>query len=214
MNTESENKSSNLLIGCTGSIASKLLLEIIKASRLLNFNIKIVLTNSAKIFTDKEELDYTHLKNSYNCDIFTDNDEWQYYNKFKRVLHIELRDWANYLLIAPLSANTLAKIYNGICDNLLTCIIKAWCNNKQIFYAPAMNTKMYNHYLTEIHRNYLNKVLGYIEIVSESKRLACGDIGIGAMAHINKIFKEINNYVNRKKITDYFKKVPLAKKKD
>ena len=64
------------------------------------------------------------------------------------VLHIELRRWADILLIAPLSANSLAKIASGLCDNLLTCVIRAWDVNKPLFFCPAMNTLMYEHPMT------------------------------------------------------------------
>jgi phosphopantothenoylcysteine decarboxylase len=59
-----------------------------------------------------------------------------------------IRNWANSLLIAPLSANTLAKISNGLCDNLLTCIVRAWDYEKKFVVAPAMNTYMYENEFT------------------------------------------------------------------
>ncbi|CAB4317634.1 unnamed protein product [Prunus armeniaca] len=56
------------------------------------------------------------------------------------VLHIELRCWADIMVIASLSANTLSKIAKGLCDNLLTCVVHAWDYSKPFFVAPAMNT--------------------------------------------------------------------------
>lgn len=59
------------------------------------------------------------------------------------------------MLIAPLDANTLAKIANGLCDNLLTCVVRAWHPNKQIFFAPAMNAAMWENPITHQHRRTL-----------------------------------------------------------
>lgn len=74
----------------------------------------------------------------------TDKDEWESWKlKGDKVLHIELRKWAHIMLIAPLSANSLAKISNGLCDNLLMSIVRAWDFNKPFIVAPAMNTYMY-----------------------------------------------------------------------
>lgn len=64
-------------------------------------------------------------------------------------MHIELRKWADCLLIAPLSANTMAKISNGLCDNLLTNVARAWDYNKPMILAPAMNTMMYENPITK-----------------------------------------------------------------
>ncbi|ORE20528.1 flavo protein [Rhizopus microsporus] len=59
------------------------------------------------------------------------------------ILHIQLRDWADIMVIAPLDANTMGKIANGLCDNLLTCILRAWNVMKPVIACPAMNTSIY-----------------------------------------------------------------------
>lgn len=66
-----------------------------------------------------------------------------------------MRKWADLLLIAPLDANTLAKFSNGICDNLLTCILRCWDPKKQILLAPAMNTLMWDHPVTSTQLNII-----------------------------------------------------------
>src|SRR6185369_6888844 len=86
-----------------------------------------------------------------------DEDEWpgrndgQRYERSDQVLHIELRRWAEVFLIAPLDANTLAKLANGLCDNCLTCVWRAWDQARPLFLAPAMNTLMWQHPLTVRH---------------------------------------------------------------
>eukprot|EP00076_Gallus_gallus_P015483 XP_015134528.1 phosphopantothenoylcysteine decarboxylase isoform X3 [Gallus gallus] len=90
------------------------------------------------------------------------------------VLHIELRRWADLMLVAPLDANTLAKLANGICDNLLTCVIRAWDLHKPLLFCPAMNTAMWEHPITAQQVEQL-KGFGYTEIPCVVKKLVCGD---------------------------------------
>ncbi|KAH9508426.1 hypothetical protein Btru_055207 [Bulinus truncatus] len=123
-------------------------------------------------------------KDGQNVSIYRDEDEWEAWSNIQDpVLHIELRKWADVMLIAPLDANTLAKIANGICDNLLTCVVRAWDMQKPLLFAPAMNTFMYEHPITSTHIDLLKK-FGYKEIPCISKKLACGDTGFGAMAEV------------------------------
>ncbi|XP_015728061.1 phosphopantothenoylcysteine decarboxylase isoform X3 [Coturnix japonica] len=90
------------------------------------------------------------------------------------VLHIELRRWADLMVVAPLDANTLAKLANGICDNLLTCVIRAWDLHKPLLFCPAMNTAMWEHPITAQQVEQL-KGFGYTEIPCVVKKLVCGD---------------------------------------
>ncbi|KAG2315854.1 hypothetical protein Bca52824_018976 [Brassica carinata] len=123
--------------------------------------------------------------------LFTDEEEWSSWNKIgDPVLHIELRRWADVMVVAPLSANTLAKIAGGMCDNLVTCIIRAWDYSKPLFVAPAMNTLMWNNPFTERHLLSLDE-LGITLIPPIKKRLACGDYGNGAMAEPSLIYSTV-----------------------
>uniref|UniRef100_A0A4X2KTU9 Phosphopantothenoylcysteine decarboxylase n=1 Tax=Vombatus ursinus TaxID=29139 RepID=A0A4X2KTU9_VOMUR len=99
------------------------------------------------------------------------------------VLHIELRRWADLMVVAPLDANTLGKVASGICDNLLTCVIRAWDRAKPLLFCPAMNTAMWEHPITAQHVEQL-KGFGYTEVPCVAKKLACGDEGLGAMAEV------------------------------
>ena len=78
--------------------------------------------------------------------------------------HIEQRAWADLFLIAPLSANTLSKLATGACDNLLTCVARAWDFDKPILVAPAMNTHMWTHPVTSGQLETLG-AWGYTESV-------------------------------------------------
>jgi len=176
--------SKNILIGCTGSVASIKIPSLLSSFQQsgLQVNVKIVSTERSCHFFRKDEL---------NIPVLTDADEWQKWNKIgDPVLHIDLRRWADVFVIAPLDANTLAKIANGLCDNLLTCIVRAWDRTRPLLFAPAMNTYMWDHPFTEKHISVL-KELGYTEIPCISKKLACGDTGYGAMAEVSTIVNAV-----------------------
>ncbi|XP_045602648.1 phosphopantothenoylcysteine decarboxylase [Procambarus clarkii] len=132
------------------------------------------------------------LKSLYpDLNFVLDYDEWAVWNgRGDPVLHVQLREWAQVMLIAPLDANTMAKIAQGLCDNLLTCIVRAWDTARPLVFCPAMNTHMFKHPLTMRHTSIL-KELGYIEVCVVSKRLACGDVGAGAMAELDNIVNAV-----------------------
>ncbi|WAR00695.1 COAC-like protein [Mya arenaria] len=172
----------NVLLGLTGSVAS------IKASQIVSslidekFNVKVVVSENAKHFLDIP---------TFPVPVIDDAEEWKGWSKRgDPVLHIELRRWADMMLIAPLDANTMAKIATGICDNLLTCVVRAWEMSKPLLLAPAMNTCMWEHPVT---REQLVRLrgLGYIYIPVVEKTLVCGDSGQGAMAEVPTIIQTV-----------------------
>ena len=122
------------------------------------------------------------------------------------VLHIDLRNWADLLLVAPLSANTLARIVNGICDDTLSCVARAWefgrpsVKAKPIILAPAMNTAMWSHVLTQqqlmtirgfFQSTHSDPVDPLIVVRPQSKLLACGEYGDGALAEVSDIVASV-----------------------
>ncbi|XP_071610648.1 phosphopantothenoylcysteine decarboxylase isoform X2 [Heliangelus exortis] len=157
----------HLLVGVTGSVAAlKLPLLIQELLKIPGLEVKVVTTERAKHFYDAQEIPVT---------LYSDEDEWQLWKgRSDPVLHIELRRWADLMVVAPLDANTLAKLANGICDNLLTCVIRAWDLRKPLLFCPAMNTAMWEHPLTAQQVEQL-KGFGYIEIPCVVKKLVCGD---------------------------------------
>ncbi len=171
----------NILLGITGSVAA------IKGSELVDElskigSVKVVQTESAYKFNT------IAIK---QAEIFRDHHEWRWEKLGDPVLHIELRDWYDVFVIAPTSANTIAKMAHGICDNLLTTIWMA-SRNKKVIIAPAMNTQMWKHPIVENNIRTL-KLLDVKVIPPVSKALACGEVGVGAMANIEDIVKEIQN---------------------
>lgn len=183
----------NILLGLTGSVATTLYLKLIDKLSELG-NVDVILTDRAKEFIDPHGLNASKARH-----IYTDDHEWQIPNtsgalfKWKKgdpILHIELRKQAAVLVIAPCSANTMAKLSNGICDNLLTCVARAWDMNRPIIIAPAMNTHMWNHPITA-EQIYRLAGLKYTIVQPQSKLLACGDTGNGAMADIDDIVHRV-----------------------
>jgi phosphopantothenoylcysteine decarboxylase len=126
--------------------------------------------------------------------VLRDADEWARYAAVGRdpVLHIELRKWADGLLVAPCSAHTLAKLAGGLADNLLTCAARAWEFGaggrvaRPLLLAPAMNTAMWRHPATAAHLGVL-RGWGATVVPPVEKVLACGDVGVGAMAEVADI---------------------------
>lgn len=183
----------NILIGVTGSVAT------IKTGRLIDSlkplgDIKLVSTKAGRYFLERSfqegENAINKIENS-NSNVFYDDAEWPYeYKLGDKILHIELRRWASCLVLAPLDANTLAKMVGGICDNLLTSVVRAWDWTKPMFICPSMNTLMMEHPITNIQLDVL-KTWGAIVIPPQCKKLACGDIGIGAMAPVEVIARKV-----------------------
>ncbi|XP_033023345.1 phosphopantothenoylcysteine decarboxylase [Lacerta agilis] len=176
-------KNTHILVGVTGSVAAlKLPILVSELLKIPGVEVRVVTTENAKHFYNPQEIPVT---------LYSDSDEWQLWKKREDpVLHIDLRRWADLLLVAPLDANTLAKMANGLCDNLLTCVIRAWDLSKPLLFCPAMNTAMWEHPITAQQVEQL-KSFGYVEIPCIVKKLVCGDEGRGAMAEVPTIVAKV-----------------------
>ncbi|KAB5528071.1 halotolerance protein [Coniochaeta sp. 2T2.1] len=206
-----DNKT-HLLLASSGSVATiKLPLIISALSSTPNLSIRVILTKSASHFLagqSAEQPTVASLSSLPNVDgVYHDEDEWAVpWTRGASILHIELRRWAYLLAVVPLSANTLAKVVNGMADNLLTSVIRCWDISAQnprrrgprrILVAPAMNTQMWLHPVTEKQIRVLEEEWGvkgdpergWYEVLQpqSSKLLACGDRGSGAMLDWNEI---------------------------
>lgn len=131
-----------VLIGCTGSVATIKLPHLVEKLGHNNLEVRVVVTEKAKHFLKEAEL-------PPGIQVLSDTVEWAaWQDRGDPVLHIDLVKWADLFLIAPLDANTLGKIASGICDNILTCVARAWDPMKPLIFCPAMNTKMWEHPVT------------------------------------------------------------------
>jgi phosphopantothenoylcysteine decarboxylase len=215
----------NVLLGITGSVAAIKTPELYEALQRAGHRVKVVATQAALYFFDPALLDPVDPRRPERNPevVVVDEDEWPArglggrYQRTDRVLHIELRRWADLLLIAPLDANTLAKLAGGLADNCLTCVWRAWERARPVVLAPAMNTLMWEHPLTARHlrqlaadagagsappdldlpelANWMNAHCPSLRVVPpQSKRLACDDVGIGAMARLEDIMDVVQAF--------------------
>ncbi|KAI2473123.1 flavoprotein [Annulohypoxylon bovei var. microspora] len=251
LTTSLRDNKKHLLLAASGSVATIKLPLIIKAlaeqhssgNNSQELSIRVLLTPSATRFLagqSREQPPVSSLLSMPCVDgVYVDADEWR--EPWKRgdaILHIELRRWADLLVIAPLSANTMAKIVGGFADGILTSVVRAWDawgeldsdieapgglngskgrrQKKHIIVAPAMNTAMWRHPVTAKSLRVLEEEWGvnrsskkaaqpvtddegqageprsqdaetedaggWFEVLKpQSKTLACGDVGDGAM---------------------------------
>ena len=177
-----------LYIICGGISAYKSL-ETIRIFKKNGAQIKTILTNSAKEFITPLSVASLSQGKVYT-DLFSVENETE-------MDHIALSRWADVILIAPATANTISKLAQGTTDDLASTVVLA--SNKEIYLAPAMNVRMWEHQST---KQNLQKLInyGYKLIGPEIGEMACGEYGEGKMSEPDKISNEINNYfLNLKK---------------
>lgn len=179
-------KGKNILLGVTGGIASYKVVDL--CSRLIKegANLIIIMTEGATKFVTPLTFETMGRCRVYS-DIFADHHD--------HVYHVELAEWADLFLIAPLSANTLAKMTYGIADNFLTASLLAY--NKDIIVAPAMNSNMYTHVATQ--KNLFTLINRGVKIIEPSEGLlACNVVGPGRMEEPKNIVEFIDDYFIKK----------------
>jgi phosphopantothenoylcysteine decarboxylase len=215
-NIQGKKLMANILLGVTGSVAAVKTPLLYEMLRRPGRTVKVVATQASLYFFDAADIPRDSL--------VLDEDEWPGRSEGRRwqrdddVLHIQLRRWADILLIAPLDANTLAKLANGLADNCLTCVWRAWEPSRPVVLAPAMNTLMWQHPATGRHLRQiaadmgatpppelgLHELLDWINahcprlrlVAPEGRRLACGDVGVGAMAAVETITEQVQTILN------------------
>lgn len=176
----------NILLGVTGSISAYKAADITSALVKENQNVDVILTHSAQQFITSLTFE-TLTKNR----VYTKMFEEIYYPD---VRHISLAQKADCVVIAPASANIIGKLANGIADDMLSTVVMA-VEDKPIILCPAMNSAMYNNPIVQANISKL-KTYGYLIVEPKESLLACGDIGVGALADIDVILKAINDRLN------------------
>lgn len=168
-------KDKTILIGITGGIAAYKICELIRMFKRQGANVYVVCTPNALNFVTR-----LTLQTLSGNDVAVEQFEVE---EFKPE-HISYADAADLMIIAPCSANTLSKIANGYCDNLLTSVVCAF--TKPVIIAPAMNTNMWENPTIQKHLAHLDKK--YIICPPEEGFLACGYEGQGRLCKLEKIF--------------------------
>ena len=173
-----------LLIICGGVSAYKSL-ELIRLFKKNNAEIKTILTKSAKEFVTPLSIASLSQGKVYD-DLFNLENEME-------IDHIALSRWADVIIVAPITANTISKLSQGSSEDLASTVILA--SNKQVFIAPAMNVRMWEHQSTKDNLKVLKKY-NYKLIGPEVGDMACGEYGEGKMSEPSNIFNEIYNFLS------------------
>jgi len=186
----------NIVLGITAGIAAYKSAFLVRLLVKQGANVKVVMTPSAKEFVTPLTLS-TLSKNEVFSSFTNEEDENAQWNN-----HVELALWADLMIIAPATANTMSKMANGICDNLLLAVyLSAKC---PVYYAPAMDLDMYKHPSSKESFKKL-EAFGNIQIPATHGELASGLIGQGRMAEP----EDILSFVEK----DLLKRLPLRDKK-
>jgi phosphopantothenoylcysteine decarboxylase/phosphopantothenate--cysteine ligase len=181
-------KGKNILIGVSGGIAAYKIASLTRLFVNAGANVQIVMTPMAKEFITPLTL-ATLSKRPILVDFYNpENGDWN--------SHVDIGLWANVMIVAPATANTIAKMANGVGDNLLlTTYLSARC---PVFFAPTMDLDMYKHPATQQNIAILKERGNYC-IDAESGELASGLSGKGRMAEPEEIFRQIDHFFNRSK---------------
>ena len=187
-----------LLIIC-GGIAAYKSLEIIRLLKKDGVNIKTILTKSGAKFVTPLSITSLSQSKVYQ-DLFDIENEAE-------MDHISLSRWADLILIAPATANTIAKLANGSSDDLASTV--ALASNKKIYIAPAMNVRMWEHQSTKQNiaklKNYNYELIG-----PEIGDMACGEYGEGKMTEPKETVNTLKNYFKNLKIKNKLKAIVTA----
>ncbi|OCG32770.1 phosphopantothenoylcysteine decarboxylase [Gilliamella sp. Fer2-1] len=178
-----------ILLGITGGIAAYKCPDLVRHLKKAGAQVHVVLTDSASHFVTKMTLQAVS-GNPVSSDLFDPSAELS-------MSHIELAKWADFVLIAPATANIIAKMANGIADDLLSTICLA--SSAPIAIAPAMNQQMYKAAATQHNLSVLASrntlILG-----PDNGYQACGDIGPGRMLEPHTIVEEIAHFFSKKSV--------------
>ena len=169
-----------IIIGVTGSIAAYKIATLCSMLKKANANVHVIMTQNATNFVNPITFE-TLTGNKCLVDTFDRNFKYD-------VEHVELAKSADLFLVAPASANVIAKLAHGICDDMLTTTFLACTCAKYV--SPAMNTRMYENQITQ---DNMQTLIGYgVKMVEpQTGYLACGDTGIGKMAEPEQLYEHI-----------------------
>ena len=191
-----ENK--KIIIGITGGIAAYKINYLVRDFVKAGAEVRIVMTKPTEDFVSPLTLS-TLSRNKVYTDFYDENKTWNN--------HVELALWADVMLIAPCTANTLAKIANGICDNFLMAVyMSAKC---PVIIAPAMDLDMYAHPAVTRNLNIIES-FGHKIIPAEYGELASGLIGQGRLAEPETIFRTVGNEFTNTDATFAGKKILIT----
>lgn len=175
----------NILVGVCAGIAAYKTCSLVRSLAKDGFSVRVVMTESAVKFVSP--LVFQELSNeAVYVDMFS-------LRKSDSIKHISLAQWADFCVIAPLTANTLSKIACGICDNLLTAVVCALPEKAKVLLVPAMNERMWKNPIIRENTDKLKKIKKYTMLAPVKGELACGAYGEGRMPEPQAIYKKIKS---------------------
>lgn len=173
--------SKRLLLGVSGGIAAYKACDLVSRAVKADWEVEVVMTANAARFVTP--LSFAALSGrAVHTDTFAAD---------KPMAHIHLARWATVALVAPLSANTLGKIACGLADDLLTTTLLALPTATPCLLAPAMNTVMWDAPVVQRNIGWIDALGQYRWVAPVSKRLACGDVGMGGLAEVDDLMAAI-----------------------
>ena len=188
-----------ILLVISGGIAAYKSLEIIRSLKKRGAKVKTILTKSAKEFVTPLSIISLSQEKVYENLFSTENE--------LEMDHISLSRWSDIILVAPATANIISKLSTGLSDDLASTVMLA--SDKNIFLAPAMNVRMWEHPSTKENLNKLKK-FGYKIIGPEIGDMACGEFGEGKMTEPNEIIRQIESYFTNLSQNKKFKALVTA----
>ncbi|AXI54883.1 hypothetical protein C1J05_10595 [Sulfitobacter sp. JL08] len=198
--TDPRDGKRNVLLCACGSSAADKVPELVQKLTDLGHNVKLIPSPHAEHFfkdvKKREERPYDIYDHITPKDVYRDSDEWNFrYTQFDmavRASHLALCDWADCVVVAPITCNTMGKIAHGIGDTLLTSVFVAWqYQTKPVIFCPACNTNMWNNITTQNNIAILKRLGGTFAGPRRST-LSNGTLGIGAMATPDEIVTALN----------------------
>ena len=181
----------NILLGVTGGVAAYKAVDLASKLTAAGANINTVMTENACHFVGPKSFEAVT-----NSAVFTNM--WSTPEEF-RFGHIALADWADIIVVAPATANIIAKIVNGICDDLLSatiCTCYPLVESGAALLAPAMNNKMWANPAVQKNVETIRK-MGFQLVGPEKGRLACGTKGLGRMSEPQDIIEAIEKIASK-----------------
>lgn len=169
-----------IILGLTGSVAVYKSCEIARRLKSKGFNVTAIMSKEA-----------THFIRPLLMEVVTENKVYQdlfILPETHNPQHISLAKRADLLLIAPATANIIARVASGLCDDLLTCTVLS--TKAPVIFAPAMNKEMFKKKILQDNIGKLKRI-GYRFIGPVEGKLVCGEIGEGCLAPVEKIVSEV-----------------------
>ncbi|MEI6166584.1 MAG: flavoprotein [bacterium] len=183
---DEQRETPHIVLGVTGSIAAFKAVELLRLMQKKGWDISVVMTDGATRFVTPLTFQ-TLSRNTVGLGLFDEVDGWH-------PEHIAYADRADVLVIAPCTANVMAKLAQGLADDLLTCT--ALATKAPLVIAPAMNDNMWTHPATRANRELLqSRGVTFVEV--GTGELACGREGEGRLADLHKILSDVELVLTR-----------------